>query len=212
MDHHPLTDSDWEAAWAPYDEATYRAALAFLRPDDVVLDIGAGDLRFARRAAALVRRVVAVERNAALFPFSTQPQTTCEGVLIVLQGDALAVDFPPDVTVGVLLMRHCRHFAHYIARLRGVGCRQLITNARWGMGVECVSLAPQPSFAASGPGWYACLCGAVGFKPGPPESITPIVLQRVHALENCPACCTGSHLAEMESTWSESSSSLTAPN
>jgi len=206
MDHHPLTDSDWEAAWAPYDEATYGAALAFLRPDDVVLDIGAGDLRFARRAAALARRVIAIEQR----PERLAGRRPCN--LTVICDNALTWPFPPGLTVGVLLMRHCRHFAHYIARLRGVGCRQLITNARWGMGVECVSLAPQPSFAASGPGWYACLCGAVGFKPGPPESITPIVLQRVHALENCPACCTGSHLAEMESTWSESSSSLTAPN
>jgi len=206
MDHHPLTDSDWEAAWAPYDEATYRAALAFLRPDDVVLDIGAGDLRFARRAAALARRVIAIEQR----PERLAGRRPCN--LTVICDNALTWPFPPGLTVGVLLMRHCRHFAHYIARLRGVGCRQLITNARWGMGVECVSLAPQPSFAASGPGWYACLCGAVGFKPGPPESITPIVLQRVYALENCPACCTGSHLAEMESTWSESSSSLTAPN
>ena len=206
MDHHPLTDSDWEAAWAPYDEATYRAALAFLRPDDVVLDIGAGDLRFARRAAALARRVIAIEQR----PERLAGRHPCN--LTVICDNALTWPFPPGLTVGVLLMRHCRHFAHYIARLRGVGCRQLITNARWGMGVECVSLAPQPSFAASGPGWYACLCGAVGFKPGPPESITPIVLQRVHALENCPACCTGSHLAEMESTWSESSSSRTAPN
>lgn len=206
MVHHPLTDSEWEAAWAPYDEATYGAALAFLQPDDVVLDIGAGDLRFARRAAARVRRVIAIEQR----PERLAGRRPCN--LTVICDNALTWPFPPGLTVGVLLMRHCRHFAHYIARLRGVGCRQLITNARWGMGVECVSLAPQPSFAASGPGWYACLCGAVGFKPGPPESITPIVLQRVYALENCPACCTGSHLAEMESTWSESSSSLTAPN
>lgn len=56
--------SDWEALWAPYDEATYLAALGFLRPSDVVLDIGAGDLRFARRAARLVRTVIAVEQNA----------------------------------------------------------------------------------------------------------------------------------------------------
>lgn len=206
MGHHPLTDSDWEAAWAPYDEVTYRAALAFLRPDDVVLDIGAGDLRFARRAAALARRVIAIEQRLERL----SGRRPCN--LTVICDNALTWPFPPGLTVGVLLMRHCRHFAHYILRLRGVGCRQLITNARWGMGVECVSLAPQPSFAASGPGWYACLCGAVGFKPGPPESITPIVLQRVQALENCPACCPGSHRAEMESTWLESSSSLTAPD
>ncbi len=49
-----LRDLDpWEARWAPYDEATYAAVLAAIRPDDVVLDIGAGDLRLARRMAQI---------------------------------------------------------------------------------------------------------------------------------------------------------------
>src|SRR3990172_2227545 len=60
------SDAEWEAAWAPYDETTYRAALELIRPDDVVLDIGAGDLRFARRAAARARTVIAVEQRAEL--------------------------------------------------------------------------------------------------------------------------------------------------
>ena len=39
---------DWELHWAPYDPATYQMVLEQLLPDDVVLDIGAGDLRLAR--------------------------------------------------------------------------------------------------------------------------------------------------------------------
>ncbi len=49
----PSSEAAWEAMWAPYDEATYGAALAQIAADDVVLDIGAGDLRLARRAARI---------------------------------------------------------------------------------------------------------------------------------------------------------------
>ena len=90
----------WESLWAVYDEATYSAALAFIRPDDVVLDIGAGDLRFARRAAVRARRVIAIERRAELLA------APCPSNLTVLCGDARALPFPFGVTVGVLLMRH----------------------------------------------------------------------------------------------------------
>ena len=41
----------WERMWAPYDEATYAAVLAAVGPDDILLEIGAGDLRLARRLA-----------------------------------------------------------------------------------------------------------------------------------------------------------------
>jgi SAM-dependent methyltransferase len=174
--------ADWEAAWAPYDEATYAAALAWVEPDDVVLDIGAGDLRFARRAAARARRVVALERQGALLA-GTRP-----GNLDVVCGDALQVPYPPGITLAVLLMRHCRHFAGYVSRLRAAGCWRLITNARWGMGVELVSLRPQAPFDSALPGWYACLCGAAGFKPGPPDQLTPERLSVAQNVEDCPRC------------------------
>lgn len=179
-----MTPTDWEVWWAPYDEATYQAALAFIGRGDVVLDIGAGDLRFARRAAARARHVIAVERNPALLTDAPAANPR----LTVVCTDALRTPVPPGVTVAVLLMRHCQHFAEYVGRLRAAGCRRLITNARWGMGVECLSLARQAVFEAAAPGWYACLCGQVGFKPCPPEWITTDTLQRVQALEECPAC------------------------
>ena len=53
--------TEWEMRWSPYDEPTYAAVLNTLRPTDVVLDIGAGDLRLARRMAAVVRQVIAWE-------------------------------------------------------------------------------------------------------------------------------------------------------
>ncbi|HWQ08859.1 MAG TPA: rRNA adenine N-6-methyltransferase family protein [Holophaga sp.] len=181
----PATPSGWEALWAPYDESTYLAALDLLAPDDVVLDLGAGDLRFARRAARRVRKVVAVERNPAVLPV---PSPQDPGNLEVVCADTRAWSFPEDITVGVLLMRHCRHFADYAARLEAVGCRRLITNARWGMDVECVPLGPWPAYRDAPPGWYACACGAVGFKPGSPEELHAGSLNACLSVEGCPAC------------------------
>jgi hypothetical protein len=188
MDNHTqrLTDAEWETAWAPYDNGTYHTALDLIHADDVALDIGAGDLRFAHQAAARARRVVAIEKRADLL--SSLLKNHRPSNLAVICGDALAVPFPSGVTVGVLLMRHCLHFADYVARLRAAGCMRLITNARWGMGVECISLAPQPSFLSVALGWYACLCGAVNFLPGLPEAITSALLQQIHSVEFCPAC------------------------
>ncbi len=96
---------EWENAWAPYDQDTYAAALAALRPEDVVLDIGAVDLRWARRAAARVRQVIAIERHAELLrePFPTNLSVICT--------DARHVEFPAGTTAAVLLMRHCQHYA-----------------------------------------------------------------------------------------------------
>jgi hypothetical protein len=176
------SDAEWEAAWAPYDETTYRAALELIRPDDVVLDIGAGDLRFARRAAAQARTVIAVEQRAELLTGSRPPN------LLVICGDALTTPFPPGVTVGVLLMRHCRHFAEYAGKLQSAGCTRLVTNARWRLGIEEVSLAERMPFAAFAAGWYACRCGAVGFKPGPLDNLTPALLAATSEVETCPAC------------------------
>lgn len=196
--HRSLMPSDWEALWAPYDEATYSAALDFLEPSDVVLDIGAGDLRFAQRAARSVRKVFAIERNLEVLR-----SASCRNSenLIVVCADALEWSFPEGLTVGVLLMRHCRHFKDYVIRLRAVGCRRLITNARWGMDVECVSLAPQSPFRAAPPGWYACSCGAVGFKTAAPEEILAKALDTSLSVEDCPACLS-SRMTSLLHPWS----------
>ena len=91
--------------------------------------------------------------------------------------------------MGVLLMRHCRHFALYFNKLRTVGCRRLLTNARWRMGVEEIDLrGDRLPFAAVEIGWYACQCGHVGFVPGPPERLTPELEASVYEVRDCPAC------------------------
>lgn len=188
-----LTDSyglsGWEAAWSPYDEDTYRFVLDHVGPGDVVLDIGAGDLRLARRLAAVARRVIAIEINPAVLALASPERPSN---LSVLCADARYVPFPLGISVGVLLVRHCEHFRLYVDKLRAVSCRRLITNARRGMGVEVVDLGPAPSFAEARAGWYACECGAVGIVPEsrPDDFATPddLIPQEV---ECCPNCTSG---------------------
>ena len=57
---------NWEQMWAPYDEPTYQMVLDLIAPSDVVLDIGAGDLRLAYRLARQAQWVFALEINSSL--------------------------------------------------------------------------------------------------------------------------------------------------
>ncbi|HSK65767.1 MAG TPA: hypothetical protein VK888_02485, partial [Anaerolineales bacterium] len=56
-----LPDAAWEAMHAHYDQPTYQAVLDQLSSKDIVLEIGAGDLRLARQMARFARKVYAVE-------------------------------------------------------------------------------------------------------------------------------------------------------
>ena len=179
---------DWEARWAPYDEPTYQTALSYVQPGDIVLDIGAGDLRLARRLANLTQWVYAIERQPGLL--LNQPPLPDN--LTVLCADARFVAWPKGITLAVLLMRHCTHIGLYVARLRAAGCRRLITNARWGMDVELMDLGPRAAWATVDFGWYACTCGQTGFVPGPPEQLSDEErMELVVEVENCPACTPG---------------------
>jgi SAM-dependent methyltransferase len=189
---HPSSEADWEAMWAPYDEATYRAVLNQITADDVVLDIGAGDLRLARRAARVCRCVYAIEIQKELLELATRDEdSTPTRNLIVLHGDARALPFPQDVRTGILLMRHCTHFRLYAEKLKAAGADRLITNARWRLGVEVMVLqAERMPYRQLEIGWYACWCGATGFKPGPVEQLTPAVIEVVQEVIDCPKCQT----------------------
>ena len=191
-----LSEVDWEAMWSPYDERTYQAVLAQIQSEDIVLDIGAGDLRLAIRMAATARKVYAIEKQKELL---TRARTALQGQiqknLIIIEADARSLDFPLEVTTAVLLMRHCRHFALYASNLRANGCRRVITNARWRFEPEIIDLqAGRLRFSELILGWYACICGAVGFKSGPIELLTLDVENTVFEVENCPACLTHSAL------------------
>lgn len=179
----------WEAMYAPYDQPTYQAVLELLRPEDIVLDIGAGDLRFSRQIARIANKVYAVEINTFVLNQGLTSSDPLPDNLIPICVDARALDFPADTTVGVLLMRHCTHFRLYSEKLRMAGARRLITNARWRMNVEAVDLqAKRMPFSDVGIGWYACLCGAIGFNAGPAEQWSNEMDRVTHEVADCPQC------------------------
>jgi hypothetical protein len=184
-----LSDSAWEAIHAPYDQPTYQAVLDQLGPKDVILDIGAGDLRLARQMAMIAQKVYAVEINARVLNQAYDSPHVFPANLIPIYADARALAFPSGITVGVLLMRHCTCFALYAEKLKTAGATRLITNARWRMGVEVVNLIAQClSFAEAGLGWYACLCGGTGFKEGPAEQWSFEMDCITNEVSNCPQC------------------------
>lgn len=174
----------WEQQWAPYDDDTYAAALAYCSGARAVLDIGAGDLRLARQLARSATLVYALEIQAHLLDQPNLPPN-----LIPICADARTFPFPRGIDTAVLLMRHCTHFDLYVDKLVAAGCGRLITNARWGMGVECLDLTRQPRpFEALALGWYACRCGAAGFRPGPPEDVNEALLAQQADVAGCPEC------------------------
>lgn len=184
-----LSDAAWEAMYASYDQATYQAVLDQLREDDVVLDIGAGDLRLARQMARVVRKVNAVEIHAGLLDQARSSYGALPENLIAIHADARELDFPAGITTGVLLMRHCTCFRLYAEKLQKAGATRLITNARWRMGVEVVDVQVERKlFVEAGIGWYACLCGSIGFKEGPVEHWTFAMDSVTNEVSDCPQC------------------------
>jgi len=182
---HPSPEA-WERLWAAYDEPTYQDVLQAIEADDVVLEIGAGDLRLARRIAEKARRVIAWEIQPDLL---AQQAARLPENLTAVCTDARFEPVPAGVTAAVLLMRHCQHFDLYVKTLRMSGCRRLITNARWGLDVEVIDLqTPRRLYAAAPMGWYACWCGQTGFKPGRVEMFTPEMETAVHEVIDCPNC------------------------
>jgi hypothetical protein len=173
----------WEIRWAPYDEKTYRAALHYVQSDDVVLDIGAGDLRLSTQIASIAHHVFAIEMQPDLLDVGPLPAN-----MTVSCGDARTLPWPVGITLGVLLMRHCTHVGLYVARLRAAGCQRLVTNARWGMDVELMDLGPRAAWHTVHMGWYACTCGQTGFVAGLPEQLTAARMEQVQEVENCPEC------------------------
>ncbi len=174
--------------WAPYDEETYAFVLAHTGPQDVVLDIGAGDLRLTFRLAQRVKTVYAIELQPQLVAYGLRRHRMPTNVHVIV-GDARLFPFPRDVTIGVLLMRHCPDVGLYVEKLRQAGASALITNARWRLGPEVITLNTERlPFEAVSMGWYACQCGATGFVSGPPEALDEDVYTRIHEVAYCPSC------------------------
>jgi hypothetical protein len=176
---------DWESWFHPGEPGVHAQVVARLQPEDVVLDLGAGDLRLAQQMAGSVLRVYAVEVNPLLVGEAlARIGLDLPRNVHVVCSNALDFPVPPGVTVGTLLMRHCQHFAAFFERLRASGCRRLLTNARWKSGVEEIDLqAHRVAFSEVTEGWYACRCGAVGYV-GQGEQPLSVAVE----VAGCPVC------------------------
>jgi hypothetical protein len=135
--------------------------------------------------ADVARRVIAWEMRPELLAAAgpLPPNLRARAV------DARTVPLPAGVTTAVLLMRHCQHYGLFVSHLRAAGCQRLITNARWGMGVEVIPLTPGLPFVEAGSGWYACRrCGAVGFIGEDAVGLDDRAIEEVQDVEGCPQC------------------------
>lgn len=96
--------------WFNPEVTNYDDCLSKLNPDDIIFDVGAGDLRFDLIMAEKVRKVYAVEINPKILASSLRiikydmPEN-----LIVICGNAFDMDLPGDVTVVTCLMIHRQH-------------------------------------------------------------------------------------------------------
>lgn len=175
---------EWEALFYS-NESLYQGVLEEVSSDDIILDIGAGDLSLSFLLSRKVKEVYAIEVNPLIV------SKALEGIgydlpvnLYVICGNALKFEFPKKISVAILLMRHCQHFKAYFEKLKETNCKKLITNARWKSGFEVIDLnGPRIPFSKLKEGWYACECGMVGYKgEGNFADSTPV------EVSDCPHC------------------------
>ena len=100
---------DWECFFVP-EENFYLEALDKVSEDDVIFDVGAGDLRFDLLLSPIVKKVYAVEINPEILGKALKiigfdiPKN-----LIAIRGNAFEFDLPRDVTKVICLMIHRKH-------------------------------------------------------------------------------------------------------
>lgn len=106
--------------WFCPEEHLYEQVLKMLRKDDVVFDVGAGDLRFSLMMSQKVKKVYAVEINPLILGNALKIiGYDLPANLIVICGNAWKMQLPPDVTCVVCLMltRHHKFPKHWKTRI-----------------------------------------------------------------------------------------------
>lgn len=99
----------WEIFFMP-EEYNYESCMTQLSKDDVVFDVGAGDLRFDLMVAEKVKKVYAVEIDPVVLASALRIIGFDMPVnLIVICGNAFEMELPKDVTAVTCLMIHRKH-------------------------------------------------------------------------------------------------------
>lgn len=99
----------WEIFIVP-ESMFYEEVLSMVSQDDVVFDVGAGDLRFDIMLSEKAKKVYAVEINPILLGESLKligydmPEN-----VVVICGNAFEMELPNDTTVVTCLMIHRQH-------------------------------------------------------------------------------------------------------
>lgn len=99
----------WEIFIVP-ESMFYEEVLSMISPDDVVFDVGAGDLRFDIMLSERVKKVYAVEINPGFLGGALNiigydmPRN-----VVAICGNAFEMELPGDVTVVTCLIIHRQH-------------------------------------------------------------------------------------------------------
>lgn len=99
----------WECFFVPED-FFYSAVLKLVKSNDVIFDVGAGDLRFDLILSEKVKKIYAVEINPNILARAMRIiDLDMPKNLIVIRGNAFEFALPPDVTLVLCLMMHNQH-------------------------------------------------------------------------------------------------------
>jgi len=99
----------WEGFSVP-EENHYEKVLSSVKSDEVIFDVGAGDLRLDLMLCEKVKRVYAVEVNPVIL--ASALKTIAFDIpknLIVIRANAFDLTLPEDVTTILCLMIHRKH-------------------------------------------------------------------------------------------------------
>lgn len=99
----------WEGFSVP-EENHYGKVLSSVKPDEVIFDISAGDLRLDLMLCEKVKRVYAIEVNPIIL--ASALKTIAFDIpknLIVIRANAFDLTLPEDVTTILCLMIHNQH-------------------------------------------------------------------------------------------------------
>jgi hypothetical protein len=100
---------DWECFFLP-EENFYEEALTLVSKDDVIFDVGAGDLRFDLLLSQKVKKIYAIEINPEILGRALKIiEFDIPKNLIVIRGNAFKFELPHDVTKIICLMIHRKH-------------------------------------------------------------------------------------------------------
>ncbi len=99
----------WECFFVP-EENFYDDVLKKVNENDVIFDVGAGDLRFDLILSEKVKKIYAIEINPTIMSKALRIiGLDMPTNLITICGDAFLMELPADVTVILSLMIHRQH-------------------------------------------------------------------------------------------------------